>query len=223
MLPRRRNDDDEGEADGPRRTCALTRELHDRAELIRFVRSPDGEVVADIRNRLPGRGVWIKAARTTICEAARRKVFDRGFREATRVAPDLAGRLDDQLEQDALGMLAMANKAGVLVAGFGKVSDEIAAGSLAVLVHAADAAPDGVRKLDGAVRRSGLAVARVNLFPSDRLGLALGRSNVIHAALKSSAAGEAFVQRCRRLQAFRGETDFDTDKVSGQGPGTDVE
>jgi hypothetical protein len=114
-------------------------------------------------------------------------------------------------------MLSLANKAGIVVAGFGKVEDEIAAGRAAVIVHASDAADDGVRKLGQAARRAAHSPAQVNLFESSRLGLALGRPHVIHAALKSGAACEGFLARCRRLQAFRGTG---TDEESGQGPGS---
>ena len=213
-MPKRRTPD-EGE-DGPLRTCLVTREKGDRSGMIRFVLSPEGEVTADVRNRLPGRGVWIKASRSTISEAARRKVFDRGFRGPSKAASDLPDQVERLLEADALQMLGLANKAGIVVTGFGKVEDELASGSAAIVVHAADAAADGVRKLGQAARRGCRSPAQVNLFESARLGLALGRPHVIHAALKTGAAGEAFLAKCRRLQAFRGDGATDED---GHGPG----
>lgn len=213
-MPKRRTQD-EGE-EGPLRTCLVTREKGDKAGMIRFVLSPEGEVTADVRNRLPGRGVWIKASRSTISEAARRKVFDRGFRGSAKAATDLPDRVERLLEADALQMLGLANKAGIVVTGFGKVEDELASGSAAIVVHAADAAADGIRKLGQAARRAGRLPAQVNLFESARLGLALGRPHVIHAALKTGAAGEAFLAKCRRLQAFRGDGATDED---GHGPG----
>lgn len=214
-MPKRPADED-GE-EGPLRTCLVTRERREKAALIRFVRSPDGQVTADIRNRLPGRGVWISASRDIVREAVRRRVFDRGFRGSAAVPADLDGTVDGLLEDDALGMLSLANKAGAVVAGFGKVEAEIAGGTAGVVIHAADAAADGVRKLGQAERRAGKAPAQVNLFDSGRLGLALGRPHVIHAALKWGPAGEAFLARCRRLQAFRASGQ---DGKDGQSPGS---
>ena len=199
-MPKRPTQDD-GE-EGPLRTCLVTREKGERSGMIRFVLSPEGEVTADIRNRLPGRGVWIKTSRSTISEAVRRKVFDRGFRGPARIANDLPGEVERLLEADALQMLGLANKAGIVVTGFGKVEDELASGTAAIVVHAADAAQDGIRKLGQAARRAGHLPQRVNLFGSARLGLALGRPHVIHAALKAGPAGEAFLAKCHRLQAF---------------------
>ena len=46
--------------------------------------------------------------------------------------------------------------------------------------------------------------AIVGLFTSNQLDLALGRTNVIHAALASGGPGASFLARCRRLAAYRG-------------------
>ena len=202
--------------EGPLRTCLVTRQRRAPAQMIRFVLSPEAVVTPDIRNRLPGRGVWISASRATILEAARRKVFAHGFKTAVSASADLAVSVEALLESDALGSLSLANKAGAVVTGFGKVEGAIATGEAAIVVHAADAAADGIRKLGQTTRRAGRTPESVKLFAAERLGLALGRPHVIHAALKNGAAGEAFLARCRRLQAFRDDT---TDDESGQGPG----
>ncbi len=51
----------------------------------------------------------------------------------------------------------MANKAGVVVAGFAKVEAALAGGKVAVVLHADDAGEDGVRKIESAVRRHAAA------------------------------------------------------------------
>ena len=50
----------------PQRKSVITGEIADKAALIRFVASPDGELVADTGNKLGGRGVWVSAVRETI-------------------------------------------------------------------------------------------------------------------------------------------------------------
>jgi len=42
------------------RTCIVTREAGSPETLIRFVAGPDGQVVPDLKRRLPGRGCWVK-------------------------------------------------------------------------------------------------------------------------------------------------------------------
>src|SRR5258707_12685656 len=66
------------------RMCAVTREVRPIGELIRFVVSPQGEVVADLKRKLPGRGLWVSASRRTVAEAVRRNQFSKGFKREIR-------------------------------------------------------------------------------------------------------------------------------------------
>ena len=209
------------EADEPVRACALTRARRPKDELIRFVLSPDGEIVPDLRERLPGRGVWVAAAHDLVADAAKRNVFARSLKAEVRVPPDLAGTVDRLLAESALGALAMANKAGEAVFGMAKIEEAIARGRVQALVHASDAAEDGCRKLDAKFRAvSGQgACAPIRLFTSDELSLASGRPNVIHAAVIQGGAAAKFLAGASRLEhyrkgsaAFANLTGSDTDK-----------
>ena len=51
--------------------CIVTRVVKDEAELIRFVRSPDGTAVPDLARKLPGRGVWVSLDRAVLAEAVK--------------------------------------------------------------------------------------------------------------------------------------------------------
>lgn len=198
----RRDEDDEGSI----RTCIVTRAKLDPDELLRFVLGPDGEVVPDLKRKLPGRGVWVQATAAAVAEAVRRKAFARAFKAPALASADLTAQVDALLEKDALQSLAMCNKAGLIVAGAFKVETDIAREAPAALIHARDGSPDGVRKLAGALGRRGeaaKATPRIELFASSQLDLALGRANVIHAALRKGAASVAFLARCRRLSHYR--------------------
>lgn len=192
--------------EGSQRTCIVTRAKLPPDELLRFVLGPDGHVVPDLKRKLPGRGVWVQATAKAVAEAVRRKAFTRGFKEPAQAPEDLAGRVDALIEKDALQSLSMANKAGLVTAGAFKVETEIASQAPAALIHARDGSPDGARKIAAALRRRGetaVATPRIELFASSQLDLALGRANVIHAALRKGAASNAFLARCRRLAHYR--------------------
>jgi predicted RNA-binding protein YlxR (DUF448 family) len=175
--------------------------------MLRFALAPDGVVVPDIRRRLPGRGVWTSLSAEAVRRAAAKGAFARAFRMRAEAPADLAEAVDGLLERDALQSLSMANKAGLVVAGAFKVDSAIEAGAVAGLIQASDAAADGVAKREQALRsrlgHEAEAVPRVNLFSSNQLGLALGKANVVHAAVKSGAATSAFLWRAERLRRFR--------------------
>ncbi len=195
---------------GPERTCIVTRRKGSPDDFIRFVVGPDRAVVPDLRQKLPGRGAWVTAERAVVSEAVKRKSFKRAFKAEVEVLPALADLIDGLMEKDALQAFALANKAGLVVAGATKVEGSIGPKVPAALVHASDGSADGLRKLEAAVRRllgdDAAAVPCIRDFRSDQLDLALGRTNVIHAAVARGTAGAAFVARARRLARYRGET-----------------
>jgi uncharacterized protein len=191
----------------PDRTCIVTRAHAAPEAMIRFVRAPDGGLAPDIRSRLPGRGVWVTARADFVAEAARKQMFSRSLKAKVIASPTLAEDVDRLLEADCLQMLALANKAGLAITGFGKVGSALDKGAVAVLIEASDGGEDGRRKLGQMARRaaaqSGFHPEIVAIFTSAQLDLALGRTNVIHAALAPGGPTEALQSRLRRLAAYR--------------------
>jgi uncharacterized protein len=201
---------------GTERMCAVTRAVRPIDELIRFVVAPSGEVIADLKRKLPGRGLWVSASHKAVAEAVRRNHFGKGFKRDVRVSPTLAADTENLLVRGAVEALAMAAKAGQVVAGFGKVEGALQARQAVALIHAADGAPDGIRKLDAILRQNAAKAAESPEFPvigvltSEQLDLALGRSNVIHAALLAGAAGKTFLSRSQILVRYRMADDHGT-------------
>jgi predicted RNA-binding protein YlxR (DUF448 family) len=194
------------EEGGSERTCIVTGVKDAPAAMLRFALSPDGAVVPDIRRELPGRGVWTRLSFAAVRRAASKQAFSRAFREKAEAPPALAETVDLLLTRDALQSLSMANKAGLVVAGAFKVDAAIANREVAALIQASDGAADGTAK-----RRQVLwtkfgpsaEIALVHLFSSGQLDLALGKVNVVHAALKPGAASSAFLARAERLRRYR--------------------
>src|SRR6202521_5095273 len=204
------------------RMCAVTRAVRPIDELIRFVVSPQGGVVPDLKRKLPGRGLWISASRQAVAEAVRRNQFGKGFKREVRAAPTLATETEALLVRSTVEALAMAAKAGQVVSGFSKVEDALrqrqAQAQIQALIHASDGAADGIRKLDALVRQNAGINDESNQFPvvtaltSEQLDLALGRSNVVHAALLAGPAGKTFLSRSQILVRYRMA---DHDKTAG--------
>ena len=187
------------------RRCALTRAHRSKADLIRFVLGPDGDVVPDLKERLPGRGVWLTASHDTVAEAAKRKAFGRVLKMDAKAPESLPQQVDALLNDAALGALAMANKAGKVVFGNAKIEEALRGGRVIALVHAADAAEDGCRKLDGKARAAteGHGIPVMRAFNANELGLASGRTNVIHAALIQGGAAQKFLVAASRVERYR--------------------
>jgi predicted RNA-binding protein YlxR (DUF448 family) len=201
------------------RMCAVSREVRPIDELIRFVVAPSGEVVPDLKRKLPGRGLWIGASRRTVAEAVRRHHFSRGFKRDVRVAATLPADTEALLERSCSEALAMAAKAGQVVSGYAKVEALLEQGRAEALIHASDGAADGIRKLDAIAGQRSRNIGDSHRLPivtaltSAQLDLALGRSNVIHAALLAGPASKTFLSRCQILVRYR----MDDDDGTGDG------
>jgi predicted RNA-binding protein YlxR (DUF448 family) len=190
------------------RSCIVSREAMPSEQLIRFVLDLEGQVVPDLRHRLPGRGVWVTARADMVALAEKKRLFSRGFKEEVKVEPGLAGRVEGLLEDAALHAVSFARKAGEIVTGFAKVETAIARDAVVGIVQAKEAGDDGRSKIEAALKRRfgrADAVPILRIFRSEQLDLALGRSNVIHAALLAGRASENVLERVAALACFLGE------------------
>jgi predicted RNA-binding protein YlxR (DUF448 family) len=224
MLARVEDETDKGPAASrrePQRTCLATRENVPVEQMIRFVIAPDGAVVPDLGRSLPGRGAWVSATREAVESAVKQKAFTRAFRGKGAASPALAELTEQLLERSALEALSLANKAGRIVAGNAKVESAILSGKTIALYHARDGARDGFRKLSGLLRRieaeGGKKAPSFTLFTGSQLDLALGRPNVVHAALLASPASGGFLERSLRLERWRNGTTAGGEGVPGPG------
>ena len=199
---------DRGEnASGPERLCAVTRQSLDPTQLIRFVLSPDGTVVPDLERRLPGRGVWVGCDRRLVEKAVKANTFAKSLRTRADAPADLAERIDTLMIKRLSGTLSLANKAGLAVSGFEKVSGALDKGPVAVVLHGAEASTDGRSKIDRkfkAIQGSrGLAAPIVDVLTVDQMSLAIGRGSVVHAALTPGGLSDRFLEEAERLMRYR--------------------
>ena len=198
----------------PERTCILTRRTAAKDALIRLALGPDGQVAPDVRARAPGRGAWIGVDRATLDEAQAkgklRAALARAFKTGDLAVPDdLGERVEAALRQAVLDRLGLEARAGHLIAGSDRIEEAARRGRVDYLIHAADAAEEGRRRLDQAWRvgsdeagsgRQGL------VFPLGRaiLSLALGRENVVHVAIVDRAGAARVRHAIDRWRAFNG-------------------
>ncbi|MDD5888287.1 MAG: YlxR family protein [bacterium] len=61
----------------PLRTCIVTKEQFPKKELLRIVRTPDGNIVVDETGKLNGRGAYIKKDITVLEKAIKTKILEK--------------------------------------------------------------------------------------------------------------------------------------------------
>jgi uncharacterized protein len=211
---------------GPERLCAVTRVAGEPDGLIRFVLSPDGFIVPDLERCLPGRGVWLTCDHRIVKKAIQTKAFGRSLKSAVSVPSDLVERLDVMLVRRASDALSLATKAGYAVAGFQQVDSALEKGSIAAVLHGADAAADGSNKLDRkfkAIQSDRGATAPVcRVLTIAEMSLAMGRPSVVHAGLLPGGLTKRFLREAERVSRYRSSSavsghDYD-DAADGASP-----
>lgn len=216
--------DPSGEADdesGRTRRCIASGETRDPALMVRFVVGPDDAVWPDVRGELPGRGLWVSASRAAITQAVERKAFARAAKQAVTVPAGLADQVERLLARRALDWLGLARGGGQVRAGYEKVREKLEQGRVAVLVQARDGSPAQRQKVAGLAR--GLPI--IELFDGEELSLALGRENVVHAALSAGPLADRFLGESARLAGFRVPVRVlgDVTPLRGEGPVLEIE
>jgi hypothetical protein len=176
----------------------VTGEVQPKHGLIRFVAGPEGQLVADVLGKLPGRGVYVAADRAALDKAVSKKLFARGLKQQVQIPDGLADEIERQLARRVVDLISLARKSGDAVAGYEKVKDWLSKEQALILVQAVDGSGRGKSKLS--TPHFG---HYIGWLTADELGLAFGRETVIHAALASGGLAQRVVEEAQRLRGVR--------------------
>ena len=198
---------EDDEARGSVRRCAVTRAELPPDALIRFVADPSGTIVPDLSRKLPGRGVWVTCERPVVEAAIKTGAFAKSLKRQVNVPQDLPQAIDTLFLGRLLNALSLANKAGLVSTGAEKVEKLLDSGRTVALVHGADGTAEGRRKLDRKFTAiqgdKGQPAPIVDWLTIEQLSLAMGRSNVVHAALIQGGATERLLSEAERIRRYR--------------------
>ena len=185
--------------DEPERRCIATGESQPKGGLIRFVAAPDGRIVPDLAEKLPGRGIWVSADRDALDRAVTKRLFARAAKQSVDVPETLVADVERMLASRVVELIALSRKAGRAVAGYEKVKSWLNTGEAAILIQATDGSGRGKSKLSSPPGKG----TYIGVLTSDELGLAFGREHVIHAALAAGGLTKRVVDEAARLSGLR--------------------
>jgi len=181
------------------RKCIATGSTGAKSGLIRFVVGPDEQIVPDITERLPGRGIWVSADRAALEKAVKNKLFSRAAKAQVKVDAGLPDLVTTILARRVIDTLALARKAGQAVAGFEKVKSMLELEKAAALLQASD----GSAGMKSKLRYPNGPESYVNCLTSEELGVAFGRKTVVHAAVSAGGLADLCLSEATRLNGMR--------------------
>ena len=195
---------------GPQRRCLVTRASRPKGGLLRFVVSPDGQLVPDLGEKLPGRGLYVTPDRALLETAISKKLFAKAAKRAVAVPEDLPARVDDLLRRRTLDLIGFAKRAGQAVAGFDRVKSWIEQGRAALVVQAADGSPGSRQRLAGVAAAVAETLEEsafvrpqlVEMFSQTELGAAFGRTSVVHVAIAPGGLAKQLISTTEQLLSY---------------------
>ena len=165
------------------RQCISTRQIVAKDSRLRFVAGPDGKLVPDLAEKLPGRGAYVGASPDLVEQAVMRGHFRRHLGDGLRDVPQgplLVSQIESLLQARFVQQLGLARRANLAVIGSGSMRDEP---WIEGLLIAEDASKREAQALTGAVQPDWVEDG----LPSETLGAAFGRASVAYVGLRGSS------------------------------------
>jgi len=184
--------------------CSVTDEVLPITQMIRFVIAPDGSVVADLTQKLPGVFLWVKADGTALKKAIWRNSFAAKTRQNVKIPENLLESITSGLQKLAMQTLSMAKRAGELRFGFTKADEALRSHTAAVYVVASDGKENGREKLERIAVVENAFV--IDEWSSAELSAAIGEENVIHMVLAHGGLTLKLLEILTKLKAVKSET-----------------
>ncbi len=186
------------QSEGQMRKCIATGEVQPKNRLIRFVVGPDGQIVPDLAEKLPGRGIWVSADKAALQKAVSKGLFSRAAKQPVKVPEDLVSMVAGLLAQRVINLLSLARKGGGAIAGYEKVKSALGKDEADVLIQACDGSERGKSKLS-----TPYGGFFIGWLTASELGQAFGRQTTIHAALGAGGLSQRVVEDAARLKGMR--------------------
>jgi len=187
----------------PERTCVGCRVSQPQVNLVRYVLSPQQQLLVDYRQKLPGRGVYTCCEIDCVVKAVERKQLQRGLKteqlqvDSEQVVESIIGTLLQRVEN----LLGMARKSGQAVSGSQAILTGLKRNDSFAFVLLSDDVSTGIaEKVLNAARSQHVEVFK--MLSKGRIGEILGKGERSVAALQAGKLANAIkleVQRYKRM------------------------
>ncbi len=185
-------------AENGMKVCIVTKNTFPRTEMLRFVVSPNREIVFDADEKLPGKGIWISADKDILQKAVQKKIFNKAAGMSVVIPENLTDIVLGKLQEKCLSLLSFARKAGMLVFGFEGVKKALTNMVVSVAFEADDAAQNGKDKL----YRPTDTFPVFSCLTREDLGQITGMEQQVHVAVLDSKLAENLIVAGKKLELY---------------------
>ena len=198
----------------PLRKSLVTHVIAAKGEMFRFVLDPKGQLVFDIDQKLPGRGLYLEPDRTLFATAVKKSLFSKAAKTKVTLQPDLETEIEKLLLIKIQSLLGLAKRAGQIVFGYDQVADHIKhRRPIGLLLQASDAATAGRDKLSNMAKSHEVISAggeqthrlgrEFTLLTSEELALPFSRERLVHLIVAKGQLCDKLCHTLQKLQNWR--------------------
>ena len=180
------------------RKCIVSGEVLPKENLLRFVVTPDNQIVPDFKKKLAGKGIWVSNSKSMLKKAIDKNIFSKAAKKTVKTDSELVEIVEGLLKKHGLNTISLARKAGILLTGFEKVSESIKKNKAAFILEAEDAGADGHNRI--MLLAKNLEVFRI--YKVEELDKALNKVNTVHAAFLQSEMAKQIRNEFSKLEDF---------------------
>ena len=183
----------------PKRKCLVTGFTIEKKALMRFVVSPENNLIADINQNLPGKGYWVTADRELILKALKKNILFKAIKKQVNIDNNVLDQIELQIKKKIINQISLCRKSGMAIFGFDKIKSALARESIELLIQAIDGSTKEKKRI---LTKSIPNIIDGCLTGSD-LGKAFGREKVIHCAILRSGFVEIINFDANRLNNLK--------------------
>ena len=195
----------------PSRRCISSGKKFNKSDMVRFIVDPNNEILPDISEKLPGRGIWVKTEKNALDQAISKNLFLKAANKKVLVRKNLSSLVEDILVKTVISLISLSRKSGAALNGYEKVKSSLIDGTAKVLIQAKDGSVNQKRKLRPPSGKENY----INCLSSKELGEAFGRNYVVHVSLTSGGLSKRVVHEASRLNKLRGFEPLETVILEG--------
>lgn len=186
---------------GPQRTCVACRQTKDKSQLVRYVVAPDGAVLVDYRQRLPGRGAYTCITTQCLCDAVTKTSFQRCFKGKSHSvdATVLTQQLIEAIDKKIVSLMGMSRKSGQFISGSNAVIEALRkSSSLALVIIAEDISAAIGKKIESLAQRKNIYYVR--LYDKQMIGQMLGKEERSVIAIQAGLLADSLLNELHRYR-----------------------
>ena len=129
--------------------CIIKDKFFEKKLMLKLVLSPDGKIILDLNEKLPGKHIWISSERNSLIEAENRNLFSNFFGIKKDENKKILINIISFLKKRIVQRISLARKSSYAICGYEKIKSALFLNKIDLLIQASDGSKKEKNRLKG--------------------------------------------------------------------------